>query len=245
MNELEKKSIKYNINSIKSENIERTLLITKYCFTVYLKSIFKFGLKSGIPKEVATLWKNFIILLKEETRILNIISKYPEFTNFYTGNLDSLNEKTISYYEDILELLDNINKKATTSKTKTKTKSTVSMTLGFDDVKIFLDYPPEFWKYIKDKTITIDGYAEKERDFYGVVLRESNKVANVKLIVPKITDLRTALVNVCEYQNAYKLYQKINNISDENFDRDTKIHELEQEFKKNYLIKKYHQLIKK
>ena len=60
MNLQEIENLKDDIKDIKKENMEELFLITKYCFSTYIKSSIIYGINHYITKDVINILKEFI-----------------------------------------------------------------------------------------------------------------------------------------------------------------------------------------
>ena len=114
------------------------------------------------------------------------------------------------------------------------------------DIEDFLKYPEEFWQYIDIRTIIVDSHIPEEREFYGVNLKMSNnKLSDIKVFVPEIINLETALINIHEFRIAYNLYQELGNaISKEDSWYELSGKESVKEFKKSYFKNKCRNIFK-
>lgn len=68
-----------------------------------------------------------------------------------------------------------------------------------------------FWIYIKTRVLFLDSHFEEDNDFYGVNIKldDSNFLIDMKVLVPRIINLETSLVNVHEFNHAYYLYKTL------------------------------------
>lgn len=79
---------------------------------------------------------------------------------------------------------------------------------NFDDIKKYLNYEKEFWEFIKSKILFISDNIESNKYFYSVLRKEKDDILiDIKIIVPKIIDLKTTLINIHEFKHAYDLYK--------------------------------------
>ena len=78
----------------------------------------------------------------------------------------------------------------------------------FEEVKTYLNYENEFWNFINKKIKFIDGSVEENKFFYSTLMKFdfNNNLKDIKVIVPFVTDLKTALVNIHEFCHAHDLY---------------------------------------
>ena len=107
------------------------------------------------------------------------------------------------------------------------------------DIKVFLNYPNIFWDFISTRTKYLNNYMEF-RDFYGVYPKFdlNNYLIDVKVIVPRIINLATALINIHEFKHAYDLYNILGNkLLKEDIFYENEAIKKEQQFIKYYLKK--------
>lgn len=266
MKKAEQKCLKEDIRNIKLENIEEFFLFLKYCFYTYVKSIQAFGYHHPVTNSVVEIWKEFLDIRSEESFILNILGKSDCLGGFFEisdflDELDLLNEKEIKYYYNELDSIEDacLMKKEYKAKRGKKdfdglTNTNLyqlklcSLLLSFRDIQAFLDYPDEFWDYISDRILYADSYFDEEKDFYGVYIQTDKDecVTNIKVIVPHIINLETALVQVHEFQHAYSLYQILGSkiVMDDN-EYEQEARKYEADFQEKYMVKKYEEIFSK
>lgn len=113
--------------------------------------------------------------------------------------------------------------------------------ITFNDIKLFLNYPDEFWDYIDSKIKRVDSTISGNEIFYATLLKFDNigRVIDMKVMVPYIIDIKTACINVHEFKHAYDMYRLLNKYVDEN---DSKYEEeaikLEEKFQNKLYVKK-------
>ena len=113
--------------------------------------------------------------------------------------------------------------------------------ITFEDVKLFLNYPNEFWEYVTPKIKRVDSKIPGNEIFYATLLKfnDNNQIKDIIVMVPYIIDMKTACINVHELKHAYDMYLKINEYID---DSDPKYEEdaieLEKQFQKK--LTNYH-----
>ena len=75
--------------------------------------------------------------------------------------------------------------------------------------KILDIYDYEFFDYIKDKIKVYD--IDNELGLWGCFIKlDKNIIKDIKILVPKIKDNNTLLINIHEFYHAYSLYKHIN-----------------------------------
>lgn len=221
--------LKKDILNIRFQNIEEIILMVKYCLVAYAKSVISFGFKHSVTSEVVRVWKEFLSIVIEEKNLLNKIVEYGLFVDVdevynFLDELDDLNEETILYYYRVLDDIETACEmgdswRATRPKRDFRTlieideyrKKLYALTLSLENVKEFLGYEEDFWIYIKTRVLFLDSHFEEDNDFYGVNIKldDSNFLIDMKVLVPRIINLETALVNVHEFNHAYYLYKTL------------------------------------
>lgn len=261
MNHDEYKNFKDDVRNIKKQNIEEFLLMFNYCLNAYMNSVCVFGINSSVSKDIINFWREFRSIINEEKNILNfLLNNYTKINidevNNFICELDDLNEETIEYCYKYLEGIEDacsmgvewkarrpIKNFDTLIDTDLYYKKMIGLVITFSDIKKYLGYEDEFWNLIDSKTYIIDSYDEKDKNFYGVNIKYNNKIVeDIKVFVPKIINLETALVNVHEFKHAYDLYELIGKekvLNDDYYEKIAK--ESEKEFKNKYLLRKLKQ----
>lgn len=106
----------------------------------------------------------------------------------------------------------------------------------------FLDFNDDFWNYIKSRIIYVDSNIKGNELFYNTLMKfdDDNKLIDIKVLIPYIIDLNTALVNVHELKHAYDLYLKLGEFIEDNTTQyEKQAIDKELEFQKKYInIKK-------
>lgn len=260
MNDLELRDLKEDVRGIYYQNIEEIFLMTKYCLIAYAKSIFTYGRKHFITQEIVQVWKEFFKIILEEKYILSYLVKNGLFEDFEEVNqflfqLDDVNEETIQYYYDVLDGIEtacemNLEWKAMRPRKEFSTlietdfyrKNLFFFTLSMEDIKNFLGYEEEFWKYIEKRVLLIDSHIQEDNEFFGVNMKFDDNycLSDIKVFVPKIINLETALVNVHEFHHAYRLYKLLGEYVPEKSDSYEKMaKDSENVFQEEYVLKKY------
>lgn len=127
-------------------------------------------------------------------------------------------------------------------------KKLCSLTLSMEDIKSFLDYKQEFWKYIETRLIFIDSHFEEDKDFYGVNIKldDYRCLMDMKVMVPTIINLETALVNVHEFHYAYQLFEILGSpITKSNQEFEESAKKCECCFQEEFMAKKYQKVLTK
>lgn len=109
--------------------------------------------------------------------------------------------------------------------------------MNIEIVKEFLDFPLEFWEYIKKRIIYVDSKIEGNEIFYNTFMKFDNesRLIDIKVMIPYIIDIKTACVNIHELKHAYDLFLELGNIVNINGDEYEKnAIKLEKKFYKKY-----------
>jgi len=229
MNCSEYRTLKEDIREIKKQNIEELLLVFKYCLAAYVDSVMTFGFNSNVSLDIIKFFKEFKSIIKNEKSMLNfLLENYflvdiDEVNNFLC-KLDDLNEETINYYykflDDVGDACDmGVEWKGkrpfktfdTLVETDRYYKELCGLLLSFEDIKNYFNYEDDFWNYIDSKVYLVDDREYEDKGFYGVNMKcdDDNKLEELKIFVPNIINLETALINVHEFRCAYDLYKLI------------------------------------
>ena len=255
MDKKDKKSLENEIKEVNSLNFEQNLTMFKYFINTFLYSLIVYGYNDSITKETIEIWKKFRLIMKEEKDLYNFLLSNSERINIgsaynFIDELDFLNEQTVNYFIDALDDIEDSCEMKVRWRAEHRKKNfdtlidtddyklqAYGMTISLEDIKEFLNYSEDFWKYVKEKTMFVDSKLEKNQGLYSVLMRfdDDNKLIDMRVIIPYIVDLFTALVNVHELKHAYDLYQllgqEINN--EEEFENSAR--EKENEFIKIYV----------
>lgn len=266
MIDLENKILRDDVQNILYQDVEEFLLMAKYCLKAYVKSVICFGVQHPVTKDVVEIWKEFVSILIEEKNILKYLIQYSsledlEEVNAFMFELDDLNTETIQYYYQVLDGIESACEMKTDWRavrpkkdfdtlieTDEYRKKLCSLTLSMEDIKSFLDYKQEFWKYIETRLIFIDSHFEEDKDFYGVNIKldDYRCLMDMKVMVPTIINLETALVNVHEFHYAYQLFEILGSpITKSNQEFEESAKKCECCFQEEFMAKKYQKVLTK
>lgn len=250
--------LKKDIKEIKIENILAKIMMCKeYIFLLIIVLIRK-GLSNNYLEELIKIKDEYMAILSEENKLLNIILKNginKDITSIddLIGKLNDLADTTITYY---YSLLDDIEKEIEFNrsypyrrlpksfKTLIETDEFKLMAHGLsltiEDIKKYLGYNDDFWNYIQDKTKIIkDPYLDYDlkMHYYGVWYEFNERKELTKLIIciPEIVDLKTAQIAIHEFRHVHDIYTS--KIQEDSILEDIAKQE-EDKFKTNYLKKK-------
>ena len=266
MDKEEKNCLKADVRAIFYENIEEIFFMMQYCLKDYLKSVLNFGFHHSVTKEVSDVWNEFLKNVLEEKFLLNYLIQNSGLEDFEEANkfilaLDSLNEEVIQYYYEVLDEIEIACEMKTEWRAMKPNRGFKDllemneyrerlcfMTLSFEDVKMFLGYSEDFWEYIINRMLVVENSFEEGIGFYGVNIKVDNNqcLTDLKVLVPKIINLETALVNVHEFNLAYELYQILGNpIDKSDMKYEGSARDCESKFKEEYIVKKYAKVFSK
>lgn len=260
MNKNEKNIMIECIREVKNQNFGQSWLLFKYFIETYLMSLIIFGSENEITKDCLNLWIEYKKIEKEEQKIHKFLVKYSEKIDVdkcyeLLDLLETLNGQTIIYYlnalSDIETACDTRNeiyakhfkrKFKTLIETEKYQLEAAGLTITPSEIKKFLNYPEDFWKFVKTKITYIDSTKEGNELFYSTLMKfdADERLIDIKVLIPYIIDLKTALVNIHELKHAYDLYQLIGKKVDENnpiYEESAIQKELE--FQNQYVLKKF------
>lgn len=214
----------------KNQNFEQLLLISYYSITNYLISALKYGFKHVITKKNIEILRKYLSIFKEENLYLKILFNncncvcLPESLAFL-DKLDEVNEKTILYFYEAMDDLEDaiylgnryrMEDASRHFKFITEDKSyredVVRLVLGENVVKDYFNYPLEFWTYLDKRTYILDEDLDDDiLSTTGVNIRINSKnlVEDLRIFIPRITDLKTLLINIHEINHAYLIYEEL------------------------------------
>ena len=236
-------------------NIKEVFNYWCYCLNDYIECVRVFGTDSEVSKDVRKIFREFLNIMIEENKILkylldNAIDLDACECDEFMIMMYELFEDTIEYYYNILEGIevacamgDEWRAKRPIKKFKTllDTRKYHDIACGImlmdSDIESFLGYPKDFWDYVDSgsRTIVLDSHVE-EKDFYGANLKiDNDKLVDLKIFVPYIVNLETALVNVHVFKNAYDLYKLGCAIKYDDLEYEMLGFEKEKEFKERYM----------
>ena len=254
----ELKVLKKDIKKTKIENIEAKIMMYKEYLLSIINILIKKGLSNNYLKELTKIKAEYIAILTEEDNLLNLIlkngiNKNVDAINNLIDKLDDLADKTIIYYYNLLDDLEQeieidkgypykrLPKDFETLLENNEFKFMVyGLDLTIDDIKKYLDYDETFWNYIKNKIKVLKSpYLDydSKMDYYGVWydLDENKELTKLIICIPEIVDLKTAQIAIHELKHAHDIYMgvlKEDSVLEKNAKQE------EYKFKNNYLKKK-------
>lgn len=252
--------IKEEITELKNSNIEEFIFILKYYLETWFNAVFSFGPTHKVTKDCNKIFKEMCSIFKEESLLCDFIlykGKDMDCAEVYKfkDKLDDINEETLLYY---VKLLDDI---ASACDTKQEFRATrlpkdfntlidnydyrkelYGLILNMDTIKEFLNYPQEFWDYVMPKVRVVDIFeSQNEHSMnYEVIMKldSNNCLTDMRVIVPEIINLTTALINIHEFKHAYDLYNMLGSEVPKNIEYFEKsASKLEDNFTNEYMMK--------
>lgn len=255
----------YKIYTMKKKNTSRACFMLLFSIEMCIKSSIVFGSESPISQDIFKIWNEYLCIIKQERKIFNYLSKrkrdidYSSFSvDGFLDDLDELSEQTDEYYTQVLEDIEVACQMHEEYRAKRMPKvfetlveddsfidDMIQGTLNKKDIIKFLKLPRKFIKFMKKDSFRFYELSEEEdQDFslYGVNYKEdeNGSLSDIKLIVPAIMDLKTALINISEYHKAYELYQRLGNqLQDDEINKIIDSSKrLEEEFQKEFQKRK-------
>lgn len=242
----------------KGMNMEALARMTRYALESFLRCLIVFGHKSAITKDCLNVIREYKAIITEENRLLTLLLTSPadiDRKDMYFNLINDLSDKTISYYyqvlddiDDAVECRDEMRGKRypkhfeTLIETDYYRNVLYSLSISFADVKEYLGYEEEFWEYIDTRTTWIEPFGENPRYFYGVNFKEEEGiVTDLHVTIPSIVDLDTAKIVVHEIRHAHDLYESIMHHNKLVSDQELEGYAREEEttFVKQYVLPKY------
>ncbi len=250
--------LKKDINEIKIANISAKIMMCKEYIFLLITILISKGLSNNYLEELIKIKNEYMAILSEENRLLNMILKNginKDITAIddLIGKLNDLADTTIAYY---YSLLDDIEKEIEFNrsypyrripknfKTLIETDEFKLLVNGLNltiiDVKKYLGYDDDFWNYIQNKIKIIKNpYLDYDlkMHYYGVWYEFNERKELTKLIIciPEIVDLKTAQIAIHEFRHAHDIY---NGKTQEDSILEDMAKQEEEKFKTNYLEKK-------
>lgn len=239
MNRWERHDLKCDIRICKLDNFVHMIYFTRQWLETLFRSIITFGISSVATKESIKTFLEIKKIVKTENNLYYYLYKHSktaknETTGAYLEELFELNEDTFNYYSAFLddiqvacELKQDYRIIWEKKSFKTLIESNEFFTklleilIDEDELLKYLNISKEFLTYINEdqfKTIYVDYNNELEREFIGVnyKLDEDGTLKDIKLYVPEVINLTTALLYIHTCYSAFELYKKLNTkITDE------------------------------
>lgn len=232
---------KKEIDEIKWLNLETLFLISQYA----LQNIIESADNYALSKWVVT---SYIKVMREETVLLNFLKRNldkidaRELDNIL-DMLDEANENTMMYFygflDNIQENLDFFKKYSFFKKitdTDKYRKEIYGTTLNLSHIQEFLGIKNKTWENLKKRTIITE-----DESLFGVNIKlDDNIIEDIKIFVPPIKNLKTAMINVHEFRHAYDICQ-MTGLEYIDSDYEVIARKSEKEFEDKYIKKKVKQ----
>lgn len=84
--------------------------------------------------------------------------------------------------------------------------------ISYSDVLDYLNYEDEFYEFLENRVILVDHYRDcfGDNSFYSVLTKyDKERLLDLKVIIPKVVDITTAIIVVHELRHAHDLYKSI------------------------------------
>lgn len=233
----------------KLNNLEKIYMIKEY-IGVYLVLILKNDKEK--QKKLLKSLKKYLETIKIENEIYKFleenqdkISDQNEFGKLL-DQIDLIHEQTYKYYDKILlNCEENYNREYdvipyqefnTIGENNSMINKIKGLTLTLDDIKAF--YNDEQVEILIKKLKIIDENEKKAMPFFGAFpIEKDGKLIDIKICVPRIKNLKTALINVHELKHGLDLFPQLGKEYKE-MNYEQRAREKEKQFVKEYLSKK-------
>ncbi len=258
-----KDGILEDIQRMKSGSFEQMYLTTIYGLGSYFKSLFVFGINNKITRDNLNVISEMFRILKTERIFLNYILRHlDEFdiaaTEDVVAMLDEANDEAVLFYYDVINDIEDAadlheewrgtrrkQSQPTLIQSTSYAKEVVALSENLESLKQFLGFETDFWSYIKDKVREVDypGDEAKEMFYAKPLLDPDSMVVGIIVLVPKVVDLRTALLAIKIYNEAHDIYYMVGRTYDKS--QMSKCDTLQHEYEEQYIAKKANKLLKK
>lgn len=253
-----KQDLILDLEEMKKLQFEEMFLITSYSLEGYFKSLFTFGIKSKITKDNLNIIKEMFSILMKERKMLNYILANLDSFNLSAvanviGIIDDVNDKTVRYYYNVMqEITDACEAKdelrgnrpskdfPTLIQSDSYTNEVIALALNKSSIKDFLGYEDKFWKFIENKDITnikVCYEIAKDATYVIPLYDEFGIVSDIKMMIPEVVDLETALLCIQQYQKAYEIFKSLGSRY-ETKDNSEVLEKLHIKFQNSYLPRK-------
>ena len=223
-----KEELKRNIYEMKKGSIEELLLIIKYSLNAYFMSLQTFGKDNRVTRDNLNIIKEMFLIIRRERILLNYILDNIEKFNIdaaedAVGMLDKVNDKTIIYYYDLINSIEDAAETGhefrgyrprKEAKTLINDDSYISevfaLGMNINDLKMFLDYEDEFWDFIKEKIKVVDASIDiTSKMVRATPISDEGNIVDIDLLIPKIYDINTLYLSLEIIEEAHKIYSSI------------------------------------
>ncbi len=216
-----------DIEKMKSGQFEEMVLVTFYSLSSYFKSLFCFGASSNVTRDNLNVIKEMFDIVRTERMLLNVVLKNIDLFNIDAATdvvrtMDELNDRTVEYYYNVIEEIEDAvdmneerrgirPRKNFDTIIQSSDYSTLLVALfeNRENIKEFLNFEEEFWTFIKSQEYIIEvPYEEAINCTYVIPLTDKEgNISDIRMMLPKVIDLDTALLAIKLYCKAYGLYK--------------------------------------
>lgn len=255
-NEDKKEQLLQEIRQMKNGSYEQMFLITYYGLGSYFRSLLTFGARSDVTRDNLNVIKEMFAILRTERKMLNYILDNLDVFNIQAATasiemLDAINDKTVEYYYSVVDEIEDacdmreerrgIRPKKdfpTLTQTSSYENEIIALAENRASIKSFLGFEEEFWVYIKghEHSVEVSPENAEEIAYVNYLVDKDGNVSGIKLLVPEVVDLSTALLAIKLYRRAYEIYKMVGKKYDSQPTYDYV--ELQDKFKNHYLAKK-------
>lgn len=230
MDRQEKRDLKQDINVSKQDNLYHMFDFLNTWIKAIFQSIITFGINSKATKECLNAFTEYRKNLIAETNLYDYLYRHSkcaenDAVGEYLQDLFQLGEDTYAYYDKLLEEIlvacdlkheHRIIREKKNFQTLIESNEFFAKLLEIlideDDILAYLKVSKEFMDFINKhdlRTIYIDYNDENEREFIGVnyKLDENDILKDIKIYVPSIIDLNTALIYCHTVSSAFEIYK--------------------------------------
>ena len=215
-----------DIEEMKKGQFEEMFLVTFYGLSSYFKSLMTFGSKSDVTRDNLNVIKEMFEVVRTERLLLNFILKNIDSFNVdaaqdVVDTMDELNDRTVEFYYSVInEIEDAVDMKeerrgirprknfSTITQTDTYTNQVVALAENKASIRSFLKFEDEFWVYIKgcEHSVEVPFDVADEISYVTALVDHDGNVSGIKMLVPEVIDLNTALLAIRCYVRAHNLY---------------------------------------
>ena len=223
------------INEIRSTYYDEILFYLK-CFIIsYSKAVRSFGFNDKVTKESFSALKECLSINKKEREIFyfilnNIKDMDSDAVEKYLNMLEDLSTDTILYYTELFENIEYISEIEDSNrfyrfKKKFNTLieddiyefKALSMMLNNNTIKELLNYPQEFWDFIKPKVKVLNSSIEvvEHMTFVCPIYNDKKEIVDFIIAVPQVVDYDSALIAIRRYKDAFLYWSNFGKSIDE------------------------------
>lgn len=253
MKKLDVKLLRSYIIEMKIKNIGAKLYMYKEYIILLIYALIQKGFNDNFVIELNKIKNEYMDILDLDSELMGCILKNAKKYDSHAVDevlekLDIIMDKTIDFYYALLDDIEGeifydrpypykrIKKNFNTIiESDDYIKEVKGLDLTFADIKKYLNYENDFWKFISDKIHIINNFYEdfdNKMYFYGVWY--TSDINDLRVCIPSVIDLKTAQVVVHELKHAHDIYY--NKFYDVDLEEVAKLEEIE--FKNKCLILK-------